>query len=1090
MPTAIQQYLRAVDKTLAAGNATEHSYRPAFKALVESFAKNIVATNEPKRVKCGAPDFIVDRKGAPVGYIECKDIGVSLDETEKSDQLRRYFDGLENLILTDYLEFRYYVEGRQRMHVVLARVDAKGKLRPMEGAEDQLATLFSTFLAAEPKIIGTSKDLAARMANIAKVIRAAIETAFGVEGEAGTLHGEYESFRATILNELTPAQFADMYAQTVCYGLFSARVNVPTKEARTFSREHAAYDLPATNPFLREVFDYIAGTKLDPSIVWAVDLLAEILRRSDMSEILKDFGKAARREDPVVHFYETFLAAYDPAMRESRGVYYTPEPVVSYIVRSIDAILKFDFACPAGLADSNKIKADFSDITRKGGKVSQEVHRVQILDPAAGTGTFLYETIRQIHASLAASRGTWAGERGYVAQHLLPRLYGFELMMAPYAVAHLKLGWLLKETGYDFAASERLRVYLTNTLEEAEIVAGPLLALADQIAREANAAGKVKTECPIMVVMGNPPYSGLSANMNKWVDDLLKKPLPLKGGAQGYYEVDGQPLGEKKVWLQDDYVKFIRFAQYRIELTGYGVLGFITNHGYLDNPTFRGMRQSLMQTFDEIHVIDLHGNSKKKEKPPDGGVDKNVFDIQQGVAIGIFVKRKSGRPKKPAKVFHGELWGRREAKYEWLYTNEVRSTKWKSLNPNSPYYFFVPRDDTLRVEYEAWPQVNNIFTQNVTGILTARDNFVIDFEDKPLLDRVYDLRNGALGDSDLRDKYFPKQGSTKKYPAGDSRGWKLPKARQALRNDPDWQKRVATILYRPFDARRIYYAPCMVDWPRLEMMPHMLAGDNLGLIFMRQVAMGESYTHFGVSRHVVDNRAFYSNKGIMSLAPLYLYPSAEAGKDKLFSEGLGPGKGGRRANLAPEFVSEFDEKLGLAFVPDGTGDLKKTFGPEDIFHYAYAIFHSPTYRKRYAEFLKIDFPRLPLTGDKALLARLCKLGAELVGLHLLERVPSPQATYPEAGDNIVEKPHYKPPIGKTAGRVYVNQDQYFENVPPEVWEFHVGGYQVCEKWLKDRKARTLSYDDIETYRKITEALRQTIRLMDEIDRAIPAWPLM
>ena len=438
------------------------------------------------------------------------------------------------------------------------------------------------------------------MANVAKVIRDAIEKAFALEGEAGTLHGEFESFRATILGDITPAQFADMYAQTVCYGMFSARVNVPDQKAGTFTREHAAYDLPKTNPFLREVFEYIAGTKLDPSIVWAVDLLAEMLRRCDMGEILKNFGKATRQEDPVVHFYETFLAAYDPALRETRGVYYTPEPVVSFIVRSIDAILKRDFACPAGLADNSKITAEFPDATSKGGKVKQEVHRVQILDPATGTGTFLYETIRHIRDGMAANRGTWAGERGYVAQHLLPRLYGFELMMAPYAVAHLKLGWLLKETGYDFAGNERLRVYLTNTLEEAEVVAGPLLALANQIAREANAAGKVKTQCPIMVIMGNPPYSGLSANMNPWVNGLLKKPLPLKGGAQSYYEMRRQAPGREEVWLKDDYVKFLRFAQYRIELTGYGVLGFITNHGYLDNPTFRGMRQSLMQTFDDI----------------------------------------------------------------------------------------------------------------------------------------------------------------------------------------------------------------------------------------------------------------------------------------------------------------------------------------------------------------------------------------------------------------------------------------------------------------------------------------------------------
>ena len=1079
MPPAIKQYLRDVQKTYALGNATEHSYRPAFKTLVESFGKNVTATNEPKRVKCGAPDFIVNHKNAPIGYIECKDIGVSLDDMEKSDQLNRYRQSLGNLILTDYLEFRYYVSGQQQMHVLLARVDSKGKIRLLQNADDQLAGLFDGFLSAKPETISAPKELAARMADVGKLIRDAIKKAFALEDEVGTLHGELDSFRATILGDITPQQFADMYAQTVCYGMFSARVNVPDQHAHQFTREHAAYDLPATNPFLREVFEYIAGTKLDPSIVWAVDLLTQVLRRCEMGEILKNFGKATRREDPVVHFYETFLAAYDPALRQSRGVYYTPEPVVSYIVRSIGLILKRDFACPAGLADNSKLTAEFSDPSKKGGKVKQQVHRVQILDPAAGTGTFLYETVRLIHEALKANRGVWGGTKGYVAQHLLPRLYGFELMMAPYAVAHLKLDWLLKETGYNFPNDARLRVYLTNTLEEAEIVAGPLLALANQIAREANAASKVKTECPIMVVMGNPPYSGLSVNMNPWIDGLLKKPLPLDGGARGYYEVDGEPLGERKVWLQDDYVKFIRFAQYRIELTGYGVLGFITNHGYLDNPTFRGMRQSLMQTFDEIYVLDLHGSTKKKEEPPGSGADKNVFEIQQGVAIGLFVKRKNRRAKRPAKVSHSDLWGSRESKYDWLFTQDVQSVKWTPLRPNSPYYFFVPKDETLRGEYEAWPQVTSIFAQKVAGIITARDALVIDFDRDRLLGRVVDFvkckdtRTGLLEKFKLKENY----------------AWRVEQAQAELRNVLDSvpkERFVQTILYRPYDKRVVFYHRSVVWRTRNDLMPTMLAGDNLGLITTRGT---KDKWDVHVTERICAHKTC-SAYDVNYLFPLYLYP----GKVKHYGAAAGwpTGKKGRRPNLAPEFVQECAAKLDVTFVPDGGGDLTGTFGPEDIFHYAYAIFHSPTYRERYAEFLKTDFARVPLTGDKKLFARLCELGAELVGLHLLQRVPTPQVTYPERGNNTVQrtgKQAYKPPTSQDPGRVYINDAQYFENVFPEVWEFYVGGYQVCEKWLKDRKDRTLSYDDIEHYRRMTEAVRQTIRLMGEIDNAIRTWPL-
>ncbi len=1079
MPTAIQQYLRDIDKSHAAGDATEHTYRPALQALVESFAKKVAATNEPKRIRCGAPDFIVNIKDAPVGYIECKDLGVSLDETEKTDQLKRYFASLTNFILTDYLEFRYYISGQPTMQVTLARLDAKGRIKPLPVADAQLTDLFNAFLNAQTKIITTPKDLAARMADIAKMIRDAIERAFDLEDPAGTLHGEYASFRATILNEITPKQFADMYAQTVCYGMFSARVNVPDRKAASFSREHAAYDLPATNPFLREVFDYIAGTKLDPSIVWAVDLLADILRRCDMGEILSEFGKAIRQEDPVVHFYETFLAAYDPALRESRGVYYTPEPVVSYIVRSIDAILKRDFACPEGLADHSKVTVEVPDAHHKGGKVRREVHRVQILDPATGTGTFLYETIRLIHDSLSANRGIWAGANGYVAQHLLPRLFGFELMMAPYAVAHLKLGWLLKETGYDFAVAERLRVYLTNTLEEAEVVADTKLLFANQIAREANAASNVKTDCPIMVVLGNPPYSGLSANMNQWIDDLLKKKLPGPNGAPSFYQCDGKPLGERKLWLQDDYVKFIRFAQYRIERTGYGVLGFITNHGYLDNPTFRGMRQSLMHTFDDIYVLDLHGNAKKKETAPDGSKDQNVFDIMQGVAIGLFIKRKNGLTKKPAKVSHAEIWGTRNVKYDWLLEHDVRRTRWKRLTPNLPFYLFVRKDDAAREEYERCPQVTDILPNNVTGIVTARDAFVIDFDSSNLVSRIVDFsrakdsRAGLLATFDLKENY----------------AWRVDEAQKQLRRALTGQRParfVRQLLYRPFDTRVIFYHASVVWRPRDEIMQHMVIGKNLGITIGRaaQVIGPGMWDIVHCARGMTEFNCF--RRGGNNLFPLYLYPNG----DELIQASPWPaGKDRRRPNLSVEFVAEFGDKLGLAFVPDGVGDLKKTFGPEDVFHYIYAVFHCPTYRSRYAEFLKIDFPRLPLTSDRKLFARLCALGAELVGLHLLERVPTPGATYPQAGDSVVDKPHYKPPTDEAAGRVYVNKTQYFDNVPPEVWGFHVGGYQVCEKWLKDRKGRTLSYDDIQTYRKITEALRGTIRLMGEIDAEIPAWPL-
>lgn len=569
--THLSDYLKKIGKALEAGNATEHTHRPALKALIESLANGITATNEPKRVACGAPDFIITRGQTPLGYIEAKDVGKPLDEIEDSEQMGRYLESLTNLILTDYLEFRWYVSGKHRLTARLASVGAKGIRGEPDGAE-QVTELLTAFLKAQVPTVGTPKELAARMAAFARLIRDIIRSAFEDEDKSGSLHQQMAGFRKVLLHDLAETQFADMYAQTICYGLFAARCNA--KGGEPFTRQHAAYDLPKTNPFLRKMFGHIAGPDLDERIVWAVDDLAELLNRADIAAILQDFGKRTRREDPVVHFYETFLAAYDPKMREARGIYYTPEPVVSYIVRSVDHILKTDFGLPEGLADSSKIKVKNPDTKEKA-----DVHKVLILDPAVGTGTFLFSVIDLINESFKGNKGLWSS---YVSQHLLPRLFGFELLMAPYAVAHMKLGLQLAETGYDFKTDERLRIYLTNTLEEAHELTG-LPLFTQWLAEEANAAGKVKQEAPVMVVLGNPPYSVSSQNKGDWINRLLKD-----------YKKD---LNERKLNLDDDFIKFFRFAQWRIEQTGYGVLAFISNHTYLDGTTHRRMRQSLMETY-------------------------------------------------------------------------------------------------------------------------------------------------------------------------------------------------------------------------------------------------------------------------------------------------------------------------------------------------------------------------------------------------------------------------------------------------------------------------------------------------------------
>ena len=1068
-----KNYVAQVEQAYKAGNATEHTHRPALKTLLEAFHPGVIATNEPKRIKCGAPDYIITRKTTPLGFVEAKDIGISLDDAERSEQLKRYRDSLANLILTNYFEFRWYLSGELRLTARLVKIQTNGKLRVEAEGVQQLTELLQEFFATDIPVISSPKELAVRMAALARLIRSIIGKTFTEEGEQGALHEQMEGFRKVLLHDLTAEQFGDMYAQTICYGLFAARCN---STSGNFTRTHAAYDLPKTNPFLRKLFAHIAGPELDDRIVWAVDNLAELLNRADIAAILQDFGRSTRQEDPVVHFYETFLGAYDQKMREARGVYYTPEPVVSYIVRSVDIILKKDFKLRGGLADTSKIKLIRP---QKIGKETEaiETHKVQILDPATGTGTFLHSVIELIYETFAGNKGMWPG---YVRENLLPRVYGFELLMAPYAVAHMKLGLLLRETGYDFSSEERLRVFLTNTLEEAHELSG-LPLFTQWLAEEANSANKVKNEAPVMVVLGNPPYSGHSANTGEWIAGLLRGSDSTTGQKTGnYFEVDGQPLNERKHWLNDDYVKFIRFAQWRIEQTGYGVLAFVTNHGYLDNPTFRGMRQSLMQSFDDIYLLDLHGNSKKRETALDGGKDENVFDIQQGVAIGLFVKRSKTQDK-PVQVYHADLYGTRESKYAGLAENDVSTIRWQMLKPQAPFYLFVPQDTALLPEYEQGWKITDVMPINSTGIVTARDHFVIDFDAANLERRMNEFTNLSIDDSEIRQKYFGGKGSSK-YVSGDTRGWKLSEARRKLSSE-NWKTCLGKVLYRPFDKRSIIYTPLMIDWPRPDVMSQMLTGNNLSLITSR-MTKGEIFQHVQVTQDIVEVICMSpktSNNGFVF--PLYLYPSA---KTNLFDDST---FGKCRPNLAPEFIADFSARLKLDFVPGDCGDLTSTFGPEDIFHYAYAVFYSPTYRKRYAPFLKIDFPRLPLTSDVELFRSLCALGKELVALHLMEQHPSLQTRYPVAGDNSVEGVRYTEPANGMPGRVWINKTQYFDNVRLEVWGYHIGGYQVCQKWLKDRKGRQLLYDDLTHYQGIVAALSRTIELQARIDESIIEWPI-
>lgn len=1068
---AIKQYLTAIEQALKAGNATEHTHRPALEVLLEAIGGSAVdAINEPRRIACGAPDFIVTRGVVPLGYVEAKDVGADLGKVERSEQIKRYLGSLGNFVLTDYLEFRWYLDGELRLSASLPRAGKDGRIRWNDAAASEVAQLLGQFIAADLPLKATPQDLATRMAGLAQLIRSLIDQTFKAEGSDGNLHDQLEAFRQVLIESLTAEQFADMYAQTLCYGLFAARCAAPRQ---SFTRQAAANLLPKTNPFLRKLFNTIAGPDLDERIAWAVDQLAELLARADMAAILEDFGKRTRQEDPVVHFYETFLAAYDPKMREARGVYYTPEPVVGYIVRSVDAVLKKTFKLREGLADSTKVRWKTLKVDTTHGKRSSStritesqpwVHKVQILDPAVGTGTFLYAVIQKIREHFDGNAGAWPG---YVAEHLLPRLFGFELLMAPYAVAHMKLGLELEQTGYDFASDQRLGVYLTNTLEEAHEIT-KLPGFSSWLSEEANAAAEVKKDAPVMVVLGNPPYSGHSANKGKWIADLLRGHDSLNNRAtENYFEVDGGPLGERNPkWLNDDYVKFIRFAQWRIEQTGHGVLAFVTNHGYLDNPTFRGMRESLLRGFDEIYLLDLHGNSKKNEKTPDGGKDENVFDIQQGVSIGIFV-RHAGMERKnsdKALAFHAELYGLRKEKYKALEDNDIASTKWMPLNPVAPNYYLIPQDADLFSEYELGIKITDAMPTSNVGIITKRDALTIDMDRDRLWDRVVEF--SKVNESEARNIF--------ELP-DDVRDWTIEWAQKDVQESGPEKDKIIRISYRPFDKRYMYFtgrSRGFVGWPFEKITRHFVGKKNVGLVTARSNKSMET-DHFFVSSEMIETKCGERTTQ-SAIFPLWLYPADQP------SDLLDNSSRERRPNLSPKFIAALAEAVG------------RTPAPEEVLAYIYAMLCAPSYRIRYADFLKRDFPRVPLTRNRVLFERLVEIGSELIELHTMDTVLPRITTYEVGGSNEVEKVRYAPPAPEVAGRVYINAAQYFGGVPQEIWDIHIGGYRVAEKWLKDRKGRLLTYDDITHYQAVIAALGRTLELQAMLDDNIATaggWPL-
>ncbi len=1046
MHKQINNYISELNKAFQKGNATEHTYRPALQRLLEEITKDLTITNEPKRIDCGAPDYIITKNDIPVGYIEAKDVGVDLNGKANKSQFDRYKQSLENLVITDYINFQLFNDGVMVGMIAIATLES-GKISALPKNFDAFLSLIQDFCMYQGQTIKSAEKLAKMMAAKAKLLAEVIEKSLNEdenqESDDKSLQDQLNAFKNVLIHDITKKGFADIYAQTITYGMFAARLHDTTPD--TFSRQEAAELIPKSNPFLRKLFQYVAGYDLDDRIKWIVDALAYIFNATDIEELLKNFGKPNRMQDPIIHFYETFLAEYDPALRKSRGVWYTPQPVVNFIVRAVDDILKTEFGLSNGLADNSMIELErsidqstdkrFSDNKKK---EKRRYHKVQVLDPATGTGTFLAETIKLIHEKFQNQQGMW---NSYVEQHLIPRLNGFEILMASYSMAHLKIDLLLKETGYKPTKDQRLRIYLTNSLEEYHPDTGNLFA--SWLSAEANEANHIKRDTPVMVVMGNPPYSINSSNKGKWITDLTVD-----------YKKD---LNERNIQpLSDDYIKFIRYGQYFIDKNGSGILAYISNNSFIDGIIHRQMRKNLLESFDKIYILDLHGNAKKKEVCPDGSPDQNVFDIMQGVSINIFVKTGKKKANELGQIYHYDLYGKRIEKYNFLNENSIKRVTWSSITIKRSNFLFLGKNGKIKEEYEIGFLVNIFFEKASSGIQSEFDDIAIHSSKEKAKRILNELSNLSL---DVFSQQYKLEN-------------KLNKLKKAQRDINTNKARIYKIDYKIFDTKYCIYTGKVngiMGRPRHELAKNMLNAENISICLLRSLVDSTIFSSIFISKHLVDKNLY----GFQTyFFPLYLY--LEKNND-LFEQT----QQARTPNLNMEIVGQIADKLGLQFTPEKE-NIDNAFAPIDLLDYIYAVLHSPSYREKYKEFLKIDFPRVPYPEDQEQFWKLVELGSKLRQLHLLEDI-QPQkglAGFPISGSNEVEKPNFD------SGKLWVNDVQYFENVPESVWNFYIGGYQPAQKWLKDRKSRILSFDDIEHYQKMIYAMKQTIVLMAEIDKTM------
>lgn len=1066
MENLLKDYIENLNRQYATGETTEHSFRGAFCTLCESILnassnakskksskdENYHIVNEPKRREYGAPDYVVLKGDTAIAFIEAKNVGDSdlrgENDKKHKEQFDRYKKAISTIAFTDYMNIVLYENGEETISSSIAKFD-NGHIVANEDP-DQISNfekILRQIAKANPQPIKSASDLADKMARKAKLIANILDNAMAKNEtkEDQELQGKLSTFQKYLVHDMNTEQFVDFYAQTILYGLFIARIN--DKTPQTFSLLEASELIPEQNPFLKKIFKNIALSDLHPFVKGIVEDLVLLFKVTDMKKVLRNYGK-----DPLVHFYEDFLEAYNPKIRDEFGVWYTPVEIVKFIVDSVDTILKKTFNIEDGLANN--------DMAENG-----KYHKVQILDPATGTGTFLAVTAEKIYENYIGQEGMWEDD---VVKHIIPRMNGFEYLMAPYTMAHLKVSSALRLDKIHTDVPERLNIFLTNSLEEEH--PNEKFDFAQYITDESNAASVIKRETPIMVVMGNPPYNEKSANKGKWIMDLMDdyKQEPGKEKIHVRTKKNGEKVYKNTLeetnpkGINNDYCKFIRLGHNFVKKTDEGVLAYICGNTFTQTNIFRGMRFELLKDFDDIYIINLHGSSKFAENI-DGQKDENVFDIMVGVSINIFVKRKDGIKNEMASVHYKDIYGSRKEKLNYLSNNRLVDIDFEEIIPEAPYFEFKKKGkefDAIKDQYNKGFKIDNLLVKKVQGFKTEKDPVVIT-DSKLGVENLINQLISNKSDDEIR----------KELGINDTRDWKLSKARILLKNRGSHNQYISKVCYRPFDNRWTYLDKTIVTYPRPLILESLKDKENWTLCVGKQgTAIGKAeWSLIYVSPLPTDMNV--NPRGGAYLFPMYVYNEI----------------GMRCVNFNQEILSAIENKIGLHLQDDSDTERKEGgFLAIDLMDYIYAVLHSKKYRETYHECLQNNFPTIPYPNSPEyfqVMANQGRLLREIHHLHGIEQKDFLTKFNITEGSNVVTTRKFEETsVGK--GKVWINDKRYFDDVPSEAWNLYISGYQPLDKWLKDRLGKELNGDDIRHYQKMIVALCKTKEIQNKIDEFI------